>query len=229
MRERKAAILARLAADIRVLERSQGSGYALYEQWIADGLNNAHLASVATYYDCVPGSSSCWRESGGDLGASMRRRARWRASRPRLGTRACAARRRRPARVRAAGSAVRVAAPHFQHQHRGALGALAQLRRLATLPRFAPTMTSSAAVPASAAALPGSMLRTSAPPASGASASAAPSKLLWMTLGPPLSSVAGVGDHRGDLQRLAVAQQPDVHRVPDAQQADGVAHARGGP
>ena len=24
-------------------------------QWIAQGLNNAQLASIATYYDCVPG------------------------------------------------------------------------------------------------------------------------------------------------------------------------------
>lgn len=68
MRERKAAILARLAAEIRALQRSQGSGYALYEEWIAEGLNNARLASVATYFDCVPGFRRLLADSGGDLG-----------------------------------------------------------------------------------------------------------------------------------------------------------------
>src|SRR6202035_3534275 len=63
-------------------------------------------------------------------------------------------------------------------------------RRLPTRPRFAPTMTSSPRRPAWAAALPGSTLRASAPPVSGASASAAPSKLLWMFTGLPLSSAA---------------------------------------
>ena len=29
--------------------------YPLYDAWIAQGLNNAQLASIATYYDCVPG------------------------------------------------------------------------------------------------------------------------------------------------------------------------------
>ena len=67
MRERKAAILARLAADIRALERSQGGGYALYGEWIGEGLNNARLASVATYFDCVPGFRRLLAESGGDL------------------------------------------------------------------------------------------------------------------------------------------------------------------
>src|SRR5262249_35014733 len=57
---------------------------------------------------------------------------------------------------------------------------------LLTCPRLAPTITSSARSPAWAAALPGSTLRTSAPPASGASPSTAPSKLLWMLAGPPV-------------------------------------------
>jgi len=53
MREAKAARLAELAAAIRALEQREGraSGFG---SWIDIGLNNAHLASVATYYDQVP-------------------------------------------------------------------------------------------------------------------------------------------------------------------------------
>ncbi len=35
--------------------RQQWGGYAGYDAWFARPLNNARLASVATYYDCVPG------------------------------------------------------------------------------------------------------------------------------------------------------------------------------
>lgn len=54
MRKRKRAIFKELEDDIRTLEKKLGitSGY---RRWIKEGLNNAHLASVATYYDCVPG------------------------------------------------------------------------------------------------------------------------------------------------------------------------------
>ena len=45
--------LAALSAAIRVMEKEQGmsSGFG---PWIDSGLNNAHLASVATYYERVP-------------------------------------------------------------------------------------------------------------------------------------------------------------------------------
>jgi predicted aminopeptidase len=61
MRERKAARLAQLAEEIRALERRAGraSGYGA---WIDAGLNNAHLASVATYYDRVPHFEALLRE-----------------------------------------------------------------------------------------------------------------------------------------------------------------------
>ena len=55
MRARKREILAALAADIRALEARQGVHYPVYDQWMAAGLNNAQLASIATYYECVPG------------------------------------------------------------------------------------------------------------------------------------------------------------------------------
>jgi predicted aminopeptidase len=65
MRERKAARLALLAADIRALEQREGrsSGYG---DWIQEGLNNAHLAAVATYYDQVPVFERLLHETCGD-------------------------------------------------------------------------------------------------------------------------------------------------------------------
>jgi predicted aminopeptidase len=40
-----------------------------YDQWISDGLNNAHLASVGTYFDCVPGFQRLLAANGGSLPA----------------------------------------------------------------------------------------------------------------------------------------------------------------
>ena len=67
LRAGKVRILAALAADIRALEKRQGLHYPLYDQWIAAGLNNARLASVATYFDCVPGFERLLAENDGDL------------------------------------------------------------------------------------------------------------------------------------------------------------------
>ena len=67
MRTRKAEVLATLASDMRALERSEGVNYPLYEQWIAEGLNNARLASVATYFDCMPGFTRLLEQEGNDL------------------------------------------------------------------------------------------------------------------------------------------------------------------
>jgi predicted aminopeptidase len=65
MRVKKAEIFAHLTADARELQRKQGDQY--YESWLAEGLNNAHLASVATYYECMPGFKRLLAEQGGDL------------------------------------------------------------------------------------------------------------------------------------------------------------------
>jgi len=65
MRKRKAELFAQLTTDTRELERKEG--VRAYESWLAAGLNNAHLASVATYYDCVPGFERLLAEQGGDL------------------------------------------------------------------------------------------------------------------------------------------------------------------
>jgi predicted aminopeptidase len=66
MRERKRVQFEALAEDMRDLARRQGVRLG-YADWIDAGLNNAHLASVATYFDCVPGFEGLLAEQGGDL------------------------------------------------------------------------------------------------------------------------------------------------------------------
>ena len=53
-RTQKAVIFQELQNDYQVLKTSWG-GYAGYDRWFAEPLSNAHLASVATYHDYVPG------------------------------------------------------------------------------------------------------------------------------------------------------------------------------
>ena len=66
MRAGKRERLEALAAAMRDLEQRQHSP-SPFRDWLAAGLNNAHLASVATYYDCVPGFERMLREADGDL------------------------------------------------------------------------------------------------------------------------------------------------------------------
>jgi predicted aminopeptidase len=65
MRQKKAAVFAELTEEVRALQRQHGDQY--YESWLKEGLNNAHLASMATYYQCVPGFERLLAEQGGDL------------------------------------------------------------------------------------------------------------------------------------------------------------------
>jgi predicted aminopeptidase len=67
MRAGKQRILAQLASDIGALERREGVHYGVYDAWMARGLNNAQLASIATYYDCVPGFERLLAAQQGDL------------------------------------------------------------------------------------------------------------------------------------------------------------------
>ncbi|MGZ3254832.1 MAG: aminopeptidase, partial [Burkholderiaceae bacterium] len=53
-KKQKAVIFQELQSDYQVLKTSWG-GYAGYDRWFAEPLSNAHLASVATYHDYVPG------------------------------------------------------------------------------------------------------------------------------------------------------------------------------
>jgi predicted aminopeptidase len=69
MRARKHEILATLGEGIHAFEKREQVSYPLYDQWIGEGLNNARLASVATYYDCVPGFRRLLAKEHGDLEA----------------------------------------------------------------------------------------------------------------------------------------------------------------
>jgi len=63
----KSQAFTQLAAELRALERREGVSVPLYEQWIAQGLNNARLASVATYFACVPGFARLLQDENDDL------------------------------------------------------------------------------------------------------------------------------------------------------------------
>jgi predicted aminopeptidase len=72
MREQKRAAFAALRASYSVLKTRWG-GHAPFDAWFAKDINNAHLASVATYYTCVPGFARELKDVGGDLPAFYRR------------------------------------------------------------------------------------------------------------------------------------------------------------
>jgi predicted aminopeptidase len=67
-RERKRAAFAALRSSFALLKADWG-GHAPFESWFDDDLNNAHLASIATYFTCVPGFERELKEAGGDLTA----------------------------------------------------------------------------------------------------------------------------------------------------------------
>lgn len=71
LRAEKARILAEAAGDYARLREKWG-GYAGYDGWMARGLNNARLASVATYNDRVPLFAALLAEGQGDLPAFYR-------------------------------------------------------------------------------------------------------------------------------------------------------------
>ena len=53
--------------------KADWGGHAPFEAWFEADLNNAHLASVATYFDCVPGFKRELDAVGGNLQAFYRR------------------------------------------------------------------------------------------------------------------------------------------------------------
>ena len=63
----------RRAARILAALRMQWGGHAPFDGWFGQEINNAHLASVATYYACVPGFERELQAVGGDLPAFYRR------------------------------------------------------------------------------------------------------------------------------------------------------------
>ena len=66
MRVRKREALERLGQNVQAIER-QHELHSGYDAWIDAGLNNAHLASIATYSDCVPGFQQLLAQQGEDL------------------------------------------------------------------------------------------------------------------------------------------------------------------
>ena len=67
-RARKREILVATGAQVQAIEHRLKLRTG-YDQWIADGLNNAHLASLGTYFDCVPGFERLLAAKGGSLPA----------------------------------------------------------------------------------------------------------------------------------------------------------------
>lgn len=65
---RKADIFDQLRADYRVL-RVSWDGYGGYDRWFAQDLNNANLASIATYNAIVPAFDALLASVGGDMAA----------------------------------------------------------------------------------------------------------------------------------------------------------------
>jgi predicted aminopeptidase len=66
MRTAKAAILTETDQVYADLKAAWG-GYAGFDGWMARGLNNARLASLATYHDLVPAFQGLLAATGGDL------------------------------------------------------------------------------------------------------------------------------------------------------------------
>ncbi len=67
MLRKKKQVFARLARRIVRLERKLKVSTPVYNRWIREGLNNADLASVGTYYNCLPGFERLLRREDGNL------------------------------------------------------------------------------------------------------------------------------------------------------------------
>ena len=72
MRAQKIAAFAKLRTAFLALKESWG-GHAPFSTWFKEELNNAQLASVATYFTCVPGFERELAAVHGDLPAFYRR------------------------------------------------------------------------------------------------------------------------------------------------------------
>jgi predicted aminopeptidase len=68
MRDAKTVRLERMRADYAVLKQEWG-GYTGYDNWFAAGLNNAQLATVATYNGLEPAFTALLAQEQGDLAA----------------------------------------------------------------------------------------------------------------------------------------------------------------
>lgn len=66
-RERKRALFVQLQADYRALRDGPWAGFAGYDRYFAQDLNNARLAAVGAYYDDVPAFEALLAREHGDL------------------------------------------------------------------------------------------------------------------------------------------------------------------
>ena len=72
MRERKRETFEAMRDSYAALRRQWG-GRGPFDAWFATDINNAHLASIATYFACVPGFERELKAVGGNLPAFYRR------------------------------------------------------------------------------------------------------------------------------------------------------------
>ena len=66
LRDKKRAAFASMRVSFARLKAGWG-GHAPFDAWFDEDLNNAHLASIATYFSCVPGFERELGAAGGDL------------------------------------------------------------------------------------------------------------------------------------------------------------------
>jgi predicted aminopeptidase len=66
-RAEKARLLAELEAEYRTLKAERWGGWPGYDRWFDKGVNNAQLASVATYEQLVPAFRALLAREGGDM------------------------------------------------------------------------------------------------------------------------------------------------------------------
>jgi predicted aminopeptidase len=57
-----------MEADYRALKAERWGGWGGYDLWFEKGVNNAQLASVATYEELVPAFRALLAREGGDMG-----------------------------------------------------------------------------------------------------------------------------------------------------------------
>ena len=63
----KARLLAEMESDYRALRDGKWNGWPGYDRWFEKGVNNAQLASVATYEELVPAFRALLAREGGDM------------------------------------------------------------------------------------------------------------------------------------------------------------------
>lgn len=73
MRERKRETFEAMREAYALLKSRWDGGHLPFEVWFAKDINNAHLASIATYHACVPGFERELKAAGGNLTAFYRR------------------------------------------------------------------------------------------------------------------------------------------------------------